>query len=74
MGSILLLLRQAAAIYLFILSLLGVIVTMVHTIGVAGSAAGFDTFEIFMMILMPLLVAAYLVWYAKLARHKAWIR
>jgi len=69
-GCLLLLLRKPAAFYLFIASLLGVMVTMIHTLGVAGS---FGPFEISMMIVMPLVVAAFLIWYSKLAERKGWI-
>jgi hypothetical protein len=70
LGCLLLLLRKSAAYYLFIASLLGVIVTMTHTLGVARS---FGPFEISMMILMPLVVAAFLIWYSKHAERKGWI-
>jgi hypothetical protein len=69
-GCLLLLLRKPAAFYLFIASLLGVMVTMIHTLGAAGS---FGPFEISMMIVMPLVVAAFLIWYSKLAERKGWI-
>ncbi len=69
LGSLLLLLRKPAAFYLFIASLLGVIVTMIHTIGMAGSLG---PFEISMMILMPLVVAALLIWYSKWVESKGW--
>ena len=64
-GGALLLLRKSAAYYLFIASLLGVIVTMIHTIDVARSKVDFSLFEIFIMILLPLVVAAFLTWYSK---------
>jgi hypothetical protein len=73
LGGLLLLLRKSAATYLFIASLLGVTVTTVHTTGVARSAIDFSSMEIFVMILMPLMVAAFLVWYSKLADSKGWI-
>ncbi len=71
LGCLLLLLRKSAATYVFIASLLGVIVTHIHTLGVG---IDFSPSEIFMMILMPLAVAAFLIWYAKLAERKGWIR
>ena len=74
LGCLLLLLRKSAAKYLFIASLLGVIVTMVHTIRVASSGVNFGLFEVSMMIIMPLLVAALLVWYSKHAENSGWIR
>jgi len=64
LGCLLLLLRKSAAYYLFIASLLGVIVTMIHTISIAGSTIDFSPFDILMMILMPLVVAAFLIWYS----------
>lgn len=70
LGCVLLLLRKSAAVYLFIASLLGVMVTMVHTLGV-GIDFGFG--EILGIILMPLLVAAFLIWYSKHAENKGWI-
>lgn len=70
LGCFLLLLRKSVAYYLFIASLLGVIVTMTHTLGI-----GFDfgLGEILGIILMPLVVAAYLIWYSKRVESKGWI-
>lgn len=73
LGCVLLLFRKSAAFYLFIASLLGVIVTMIHTLDVAVSIIDFGPFEIFMMILSPLVVAALLIWYSKQAERKGWI-
>lgn len=73
LGCLLLLLRKSAAYYLFIASLLGVIATMIHSVGVVVSTGGFNLFEIIMMILMPLLVAAFLIIYSKHAMNNNWI-
>ncbi len=67
LGCLLLLLRKSAAFYLFIASLLGVIVTNIHTLGVAGST------EIWVGSVMSLAVAAFLIWYSKQAGNKGWI-
>ena len=69
LGCLLLLLRKSAAFYVFIASLLGVIVTIVHIFGVAG----FSSFEIWVGILMQLVVTAFLVWYAKHTESKGWV-
>jgi hypothetical protein len=74
LGSLMLLLRKSVALYLFIASLLGTIVTMIHTVTVAGSTTGFGAFEIAMMIVAPLVVAALLIWYSTLADRKGWLR
>jgi len=71
LGCLLLLLRKSAAYYLFIASLLGVIVTMIHTLGVG---IDFGLGEILGIILMPLVVAGFLIWYAKQAARKGWIK
>ena len=55
---------------MFIASLLGVIVTMTHTLGVD---IDFGLGEILGIILMPLVVVAFLIWYSKQAEHKGWI-
>ncbi len=70
LGCILLLLRKSAATYLFVASLLGVIVTMIHTLGIN---IDFGLGEILGIILMPLVVAAFLIWYARQAENKGWI-
>ncbi len=72
LGCLLLLLRKSAAYYLFIVSLFGVIVTVIHTLRVAGSTIDFTLFEISGYILMPLVVAAFLIWYSKQAQSKGW--
>ena len=73
LGCLLLLLRKSAAYYLFIASLLGMIVHMIPYLGMAGSTIDFGPFEISMYILMPLAVAAFLIWYSKQAESKGWI-
>ncbi|MDH3743422.1 MAG: hypothetical protein OER56_17680 [Hyphomicrobiales bacterium] len=73
LGCLLLLLRKSAAKFLLIVSLLGVVLTMVHSFRIAGSTAGFSPFEMLVMIVLPLVVAAFLFWYAKRAERKGWI-
>ena len=70
LGCLMLLLKKSTAFYLFIASLLGVIVTMIHTLGVD---VDFGLGEILGIILMPLLVAAFLIWYSRRAWSKRWI-
>jgi len=70
LGCLLLLLRKSVATYLFIASLLGTIVVMTHTLGLT---INLSPFEMMMMIVMPLLVAAFLIWYSKRAQSKGWI-
>ncbi len=72
-GCLLLLLRKSAAPYLFILSLIGMIVHMLPYLGMSGSTIKFGPVEISMFILMPLMVAAFLIWYSMRAKSKRWI-
>jgi hypothetical protein len=69
-GSVLLLLRKSIAFYFFIASLLGVIVTLIHSL---GADIEFGTGEILGIIIMPLAVAVLLIWYTKQAESKGWI-
>lgn len=70
-GSLLLLLKKSTAYYVFIASLLGVIVTMAHAVSLASSAIDFNS--VFVGALMSLVVAAILVWYSRWAKNKRWI-
>ena len=70
LGCVLLLLRRSVANYLFGASLLGVIVTMIHTFGLAGSTI---SASIRMGTLMSLVVAAFLIWYSNHVESKGWI-
>jgi hypothetical protein len=73
LGSLLLLFRKSIAFYLYIASLLGVSVTMVHTINVASSKIAFSSAEVFVMVLLPIIVAAILIWYTKWVLSRDWI-
>jgi hypothetical protein len=67
LGCILLLLKKSAAYYLFIASLLGVVVTNIHTFSITTST------EIWVGSLMSLAVAVFLTWYSKRVERKGWI-
>lgn len=71
LGSLLLLLKKSAAYHVFLASLLGVVVTLVHGLGVVGSTSDPGTL---VPQLMSLAVAAYLVWYSKRAEGRGWFR
>jgi len=72
LGSLLLLLRKSTAYYIFIASLLGVIVATTPHLGMIGSTIN-DPLEIVLMMLMPPVLAAFLVWYSKHAESEGWI-
>ena len=70
LGCLLLLFRKSVATYAFIASLLGVVVTMIHTL---GAGIDFGLGEILGIILMPPVLAVFLIWYSKWTESKGWI-
>ena len=74
LGCILLLLKRAAAQYLFIASLLGVMVQLIPNFKLASSEIQFSLFEIVMMMILPLVLAAFLTWYANRSQANGWIK
>ena len=72
-GGVLLLLRKGISLYLFLASLLGVMVQMFPNLKLAGEIQ-FGPGELFMMMVMPLVVAAFLTWYANQTKTKGWLK
>jgi len=72
LAGLLLLLRKSIAYYLFIASLVGAIVVIIHTLGVLDS--DFKPIEPVIGNLSQLVVTAFLIGYSRWARGKAWIR
>ncbi len=70
LGCVLLMLKKNVAFYLFSFSLLGVVVTIAHTL---STGINFGIGEILGIILMPVAVAIFLIWYEKYAENKGWI-
>lgn len=70
LGCLLLLLRKSSSIYIFLISLAGILVTMIHTINIARSQISFSIFEIVIMVILPIVVALGLLWFAKYAVSK----
>ena len=69
-GCLLLLLRSTKAYYVFVASLVGVILTIAHSLSVDIS---FGAGEIVGIVIMPVAVAAFLVWYTKKTVSIGWI-
>lgn len=72
-GSLLVLFRKSTARYFFIVSLLGMIVHMIPYFGTAGLTTVFGPSEILMFVLLPLALAAFLIWYSKQAESRGWV-
>lgn len=69
-GCIQLLRKKSTAYHLFIISLIGVIVTMIHTF---SSDIEFESVEVIIFTFMPIVIAAFLIWYVKFTGRKGWI-
>lgn len=65
LGCLLLLLRKSAAYYVFITSLLGVLVQVTTTLDQLSAIIGVG---------VSVLVAVFLIWYSKYAERKGWVR
>ena len=70
LGCILLMFVQRTSLYVFLISLAGIVVTMIHTINVVISKVEFSFVEVLVMVISPLLVALALFAYAKHAMAK----
>lgn len=73
LGCVLLLFRKSAAIFFLIVSLLGVLVQLVHTLNVVRSEVVFTSSDIFMIVVLPVAVAALLAVYSRWTADKGWI-
>lgn len=73
-GCVLLMFGSRLALPVFIVSLLGIVLTMIHTFNVAGSGVEFGTGEMVVMAILPVLVAIFLVWYSRTALARYWPR
>jgi hypothetical protein len=71
-GCVLLLLRKAFVFYIFIASLLGVIVQMYYNYAIANSIEVYGPGGHIMSV-MILGIAIFLIWYAKYTASKGWV-
>lgn len=69
-GCVFLLLRRLVAIYLFLASLVGTVVTIVHSLTLQIS---FGLGEMIGIILMPILASLFLIAYVKFIEGKGWL-
>lgn len=72
-GCLLLLFRKKAASSVLIASFVGMVVHMFSYFGITNSAVSFGPSDIILIVVMPIAVAAFLIWYAKRAVSKGWI-
>lgn len=73
LACLMMLFRSATSLYVFIASFVGVIFAMIHTVDIAINVVNFSVFELALMLVMPVVVAAFLIWYSRLAINNGWI-
>ena len=64
-GCVLLMLSMPSAVPIFLVSLLAIVVTMIHTVDVAMSPVDFSGGEVAIMVVAPVIVAIGLLWFAR---------
>ena len=70
LGCVLLLLKKTTCFYLFIASLAGIAMATAHSLMLD---IDFSMGEIVGTIVMPTVVAVFLIWYSKFAKEKGWL-
>jgi hypothetical protein len=70
-GCVLLMAKKSAAYRVFVVSLLGAIVTLIHALGLGGTGA--NPMEFVVGNLIQLGVTIFLIWYARWILGKGWI-
>ncbi|MGK0272699.1 MAG: hypothetical protein ACI88H_003372 [Cocleimonas sp.] len=73
LGCSLLLLRKPIAGLVFMVSLMGIFVTMIHTLQIVMAKSSFSVTEIFVMIILPIVVANFLIGFTVYAMKRNWI-
>lgn len=70
LGCIFLILKKVSALYLFIISLVGVVVAVSHSL--TGNVM-FELGEMVGVIIMPITTAVFLIWYSNYSKNKYWL-
>lgn len=73
LGCIMLLLRKPTAGLAFMVSLIGIFVTVIHTLNVVLAKSTFSVSEIFIMVILPIVVANFYIGFTFYSMKKNWI-
>lgn len=71
LGCVCLLCRKPIAIPIFIVSLIGTLIVVGHSLSLN---IRFGVGEMIGILFLPIAISAFLVWYAKFAQKKGWLR
>lgn len=72
-GAILLLVRKRWALQVFMASLTGVVLTMVHSLSVVGPMVEVGFRQVFEAVVMSIVVGVFLIWYTHFAKGRSWL-
>ena len=72
-GCLFLLIKKPIAGLVFMISLIGIFVTMIHTLQVVLAKDTFTVAEIFVMVVLPIVVANFLIGFSVYAMKKNWL-
>ncbi len=73
-GTVLLLMRRHLAIPVLALALVATIIVVGQAATVRGAGISPGPRQVFEAIILPILFGAFLIWYARMARGKSWLR
>ena len=69
-GCILLMLKRPLSFYLFVVSLVGTVVAVVHSLTLNLT---FSVGELLGIVAMPIIISAFLVCFARFSQRKGWL-
>lgn len=70
LGCVLLLLKRHVAFYVFVISLVGTVAAVAHSLLIG---INYGVGEIIGIIVMPVAIAIFLVWYSMFAKYRGWV-
>ena len=73
LGAIALLMRRAWAVPVFVISMIGLVVTLFHAASLQIVLGAFSGAELILTVAMPILLSGFLIWYARRARDTGWL-
>lgn len=74
LGSLLLLLRRRIALPVFVAAFIGVLLAMAHALFLMNIPLGYSAGEIVLAVILPIIVAGFLVWYGRFADRRGWLK
>ncbi|MBS2099219.1 hypothetical protein [Carboxylicivirga linearis] len=74
LGSIAMVARKKAAVFLFIISFLVVVPQMIHNVFFTQSIAVYGLLQATLMPILVVLIGAFLIWFSIFSKNKNWLK